>query len=141
MVLKNTDDLLKELTSTSDLSTFLDENQDNFNNTQVCELLTDLFNKSGLTKAALAKKAATSEVYLYQIFSGGRTPSRNRTLCLCIGMSCTLDETQKVLRESCLAQLYPKDRRDAIIIFGLSAGMTLSEVNDKLFTEGEETLF
>lgn len=141
MVLKNTDDLLKELTSASDLSTFLDENQDNFNNTQVCELLTELFNKSGLTKAALAKKAATSEVYLYQIFSGGRTPSRNRTLCLCIGMSCTLDETQKVLRESCLAQLYPKDRRDAIIIFGLSAGLTLSEVNDKLFTEGEETLF
>lgn len=141
MASKNTNDLLKELTSTSDISVFLDNNQENFKKAPISDLLLELFEKSGLTKAALAKKAATSEVYLYQIFSGGRTPSRSRTLCLCIGMSCTLEETQKLLRESGQAQLYPKNQRDAVIIYGMTNGMTLSEINDKLYTEGEDTLY
>ncbi len=39
------------------------------------------------------------------------------------------------------AALYPRDRRDAVILFGLTRGMSLAEVNDRLFRAGEETLF
>lgn len=137
---KNTNELQKELTSAPDLSIFLSENQENFNNSNFSELLNELFLKSGLTKATLSKRAGTSEVYLYQIFSGGRTPSRDRTLCLCFGLSATLEETQELLKNSGFAQLYVKDRRDAIIIYGLANGLTLTEVNEKLFTEDESTL-
>lgn len=137
---KNTNELQKELTSAPDLSIFLSENQENFNNSNFSELLNELFLKSGLTKATLSKRAGTSEVYLYQIFSGGRTPSRDRTLCLCFGLSATLEETQELLKNSGFAQLYVKDRRDAIIIYGLANGLTLTEVNERLFTEDEATL-
>ena len=137
---KNTNELQKELTSAPDLSIFLSENQENFNNSNFSELLNELFLKSGLTKATLSKRAGTSEVYLYQIFSGGRTPSRDRTLCLCFGLSATLEETQELLKNSGFAQLYVKDRRDAIIIYGLANGLTLTEVNERLFTENEATL-
>ena len=137
---KNTQELQKELTSAPNLSIFLSENQENFNNSDFPQLLNRLFIKSGLSKAALAKRASTSEVYLYQIFSGGRTPSRDRTLCLCFGLSATLEETQHLLKNSGLAELYVRDRRDAIIIYGLSNKMTLDEINDKLFSENEETL-
>ena len=137
---KNTNELQKELTSAPDLSIFLSENQENFNNSNFSELLNELFLKSGLTKATLSKRAGTSEVYLYQIFSGGRTPSRDRTLCLCFGLSATLEETQELLKNSGFAQLYVKDRRDAIIIYGLANRLTLTEVNERLFTEDEATL-
>lgn len=137
---KDTHELQKELTAAPDLSTFLSENEERFKCSNVSELLNRLLEKSGLTKAALAKKASTSEVYLYQILSGGRTPSRNRTLCLCFGLSATLEETQEILRHSGLAQLYAGHRRDAIIIYCLSSGMELSAANDKLFSEHEETL-
>ena len=137
---KDTNDLQKELTAASDLSLFLSENHENFNHSSFSELLNALFIKSGLSKAALAKRAGTSEVYLYQIFSGGRTPSRDRTICLCFGLSATLEETQELLKHSGLAQLYAKDRRDAIIIYGLSHGMELVDINDKLFSENEATL-
>ena len=137
---KNTNELQKELTSAPDLSIFLSENQENFNNSNFSERLNELFLKSGLTKATLSKRAGTSEVYLYQIFSGGRTPSRDRTLCLCFGLSATLEETQELLKNSGFAQLYVKDRRDAIIIYGLANELTLTEVNEKLFSENEATL-
>lgn len=53
----------------------------------------------------------------------------------------TLDETQELLKLSGLAQLYPRIKRDAIIIYGLAHGEDLFEINDRLFSEDEETLF
>ena len=139
-MIKDSKDLQKELMNAPDLSRFLSENQEVFNNKGFAELLQELFTKKDISKAALAKNAGMSEVYLYQIFSGSRNPSRNRILCLCFGLGATLDETQDLLKSSRQAQLYAKDRRDAIIIYGLSRSMTLAEINDKLFSEHEETL-
>lgn len=137
---KNTDDLQNELTTAPNLSRFLSVNQDQFIDENFADMLQALFQKSGLSKAALAKRAGTSEVYLYQIFSSGRTPSRDRTICLCFGLSATLEETQELLKHSGLAQLYAKNRQDAIIIYGLAHHMELPEINDRLFAENEATL-
>ncbi len=137
---KNTDDLQNELSASANLRGFLSANQEQFISEDFAGMLQELFQKSGLTKATLAKRAGTSEVYLYQIFSGERTPSRDRTICLCFGLSATLEETQELLKHSGLAQLYVKSRRDAIIIYGLSHGMELADINDRLFSEEEATL-
>lgn len=137
---KNTDDLQNELSASANLSGFLSANQEQFISEDFAGMLQELFQRSGLTKATLAKRAGTSEVYLYQIFSGERTPSRDRTICLCFGLSATLEETQELLKHSGLAQLYVKNRRDAIIIYGLSHGMELTDINDRLFSEEEATL-
>ena len=45
-----------------------------------------------------------------------------------------------LLKNSGFAQLYVKDRRDAIIIYGLANSLTLKEVNERLFAENEATL-
>ena len=107
----------------------------------VQRLLTRLFEKRGITKSALAKQSGMSEIYVHQIFAGRRNPSRSRLICLCFGLGATLDETQELLRLAGLAPLYPRIRRDAIIIYGLVNGVGLHELNDKLFTEDEVTLF
>jgi len=140
MTKKKTSDLQQELTSTTDLKRFLSENQEHLINENLTEMLQNMLKKSGLSKAALAKRASTSEVYLYQIFSGERTPSRDRTICLCFGFSASLEETQQMLKYSGFAELFVRDKRDAIIIFGISHGLTLDEVNDELYSEGEPTL-
>lgn len=85
--------------------------------------------------------AGMSEVYLHQVFAGRRNPSRDRLLCLCIGLSATVEETQKLLQYVGYAQLYPRNRRDAIVLYGLMHGQVLTEINDKLFEENEKTLF
>lgn len=139
--MKDTNNMQQELMSAPDLDRFLSENQDNFLSGNILELLNALFQKRSISKAALAKQSGMSEVYLHQVFAGRRNPSRSRLICLCFGLSATLDETQELLKQGGFAQLFPKNRRDAIIIYGLVNSASLFEVNDKLFLEGEETLY
>lgn len=138
---KNTDGLQQELMDSPDLTQFLSQNQEQFVNRNVAELLNHLFEKKNISKAALAKQAGMSEIYLHQIFASRRNPSRNRLLCLCYGLNASVEETQELLRRCGKAQLYPKLKRDAIIYYGLLHKLDLFEINDKLFDENEETLF
>lgn len=138
---KNTDGLQQELMDSPDLTLFLSQNQEQFVNKSVSELLNHLFEEKNISKASLAKKAGMSEIYLHQIFAGRRNPSRNRLLCLCYGLEASVEETQELLKLCGTAQLYPKLKRDAIIYYGLLHKLSLFEINDKLFDENEETLF
>ena len=137
---KNTDTLQQELMSTNNLDRFLTENDASFRDVPLQESIQRIFDEKGMSKAQLAKQSGISEVYLHQLFSGRRFPSRSRLLCLCFGLGATVDEAQSLLQQARHAPLYSRDRRDAIIIFALSHHMTLFEVNDKLFTENLDTL-
>ena len=137
---KNTDTLQQELMSTNNLDRFLTENDASFRDVPLQEAIQRIFDEKGMSKAQLAKQSGISEVYLHQLFSGRRFPSRSRLLCLCFGLGATVDKAQSLLQQARHAPLYSRDRRDAIIIFALSHHMTLFEVNDKLFTENLDTL-
>ena len=138
---KSTDELQNELMSSNSLNEFLSDNEEHFCNDTAQEILNRIFEKRNISKATLAKQACMSEIYLHQIFAGRRNPSRNRLICLCYGLNATLEETQEIMKHCSLAPLYPKNRRDAIIIYGLTHNTSLFDINDKLFTENEETLF
>ena len=83
--MKDTNNLRQELMEAPSLDQFLSENQDSFNRDSIYELLNRLFQKRRISKATLAKQSGMSEVYLHQVFSGRRNPSRSRLLCLCFG--------------------------------------------------------
>ena len=139
--MKNTDDLRQELMESPDLDQFLTDNQEDFDGGRIGEMLNALFQKHRISKAALARLSGMSEVYLHQVFAGRRNPSRSRLLCLCFGLDATVEETQLLLKPCGHAQLYPKNRRDAIILYGLANNMDLFDINDELFRENEETLY
>ena len=138
---RTTGDLQAELMAAPDLDRFLRNNNEVFVQNSFADLLWSLFSNRDISKAELAKRSAMSEVYLHQLFAGERHPSRNRILCLCFGLSATLEDTQELLRGSGSAQLYARNRRDAIILYGLSHGLSLCETNDYLYRESEPTLF
>lgn len=133
-------DLSRGLMCESNLDAYLSRNQSVFCDEDVIIFLNQLYQRTDLSKAALARQAGMSEVYLHQVFSGRRNPSRDRLLCLCIGLEATLEETQRLLKLSAYAQLYPRSRRDAIIAYGILHHMELHAINDKLFAENERTL-
>lgn len=137
----DTNDMKESLMSTPDLDRFLTEHRADFTQGSAADYLNLLFSRKNVTKAALAKNACMSEVYLHQVFAGKRNPSRNRLICICFGLGASLDETQEFLKHCGHAQLYAKIKRDAIVIYGLINGLGLNEVNDKLFAENEESLF
>lgn len=135
-----TDNLNTELMSPCPLDTYLQEHADEFLNMDIAELLDQLYQSKSITKAELARRASISEVYLHQVFSGRRKPSRDRLLCLCVGLGVDLDETQTLLKRAGYAQMYAKFKRDTIIMYGIVHKFELSEINDKLFAENEKTL-
>lgn len=137
---KSTDDLSQELMVESDIDSYIKENQPYFVDRSITELLSELYDHQNISKAELARRASMSEVYLHQLFSGRRKPSRDKLLCLCIGMELTIDETQRLLKEAAYAQLYPRIRREAIIYHGVVHHTPLDEINDKLFEENEKAL-
>lgn len=138
---KPTDNLQNELSSSEDFDRFLKENREEFSYISISEIFDSLLTKSGLSKSELARTSGMSDVYLYQILSGKRSPSRNRVITLCIGLSQTPEETENILKACGYAGLYVKNRRDAAIFFALSNHWTVFELNEKLFEMGEETLF
>lgn len=138
---KSTGDLGQELMSQPDLDAYIRENSELFAVQDFAALLAALYDKKDISKAALARRAGISEVYLHQVFSGRRNPSRDRLVCICVGLGASLEETQTLLKHGGYAQLYPRVKRDAIISHGLIHGTELNEINDKLFAENEKTLF
>lgn len=138
---KSTDDLNQELMAQPNLDQYLTENGACWRRADISVFLTRLHEVCGLSKAELARRAGMSEVYLYQVFSGRRRPSRDRLLCLCIGLESELEEAQLLLKRMGYAPIYPKLKRDAIISHGLLHHTPLAEINDKLFSENEKTLF
>ena len=138
---KSTDDLRQELMSQPDLDAYIHENQAFFASRNMLDLLNALYDHAGISKAELARRSCISEVYMHQVFSGRRRPSRDRLLCICFGLEATLEEAQELLKLADYAALYPRHRREAIIAHGIIYRTDLRQVNDRLFAENEKTLF
>lgn len=137
---KKTEDIRKELAAAPNLAEYLSENQEYFSSKSVPELLEGLYRETKLSKAEVARRSGMSSVYLHQIFSGKRNPSRDKLICLCIGMNVELEGVQALLKNCGFAELYVKDKRDAVILFGITHGQSLHEINDTLFDQGVDTL-
>ena len=104
------------------------------------EYLNELVDTKGLKKASVILQSGLERTYAYQIFSGKKTPSRDKLLALAIGMKLTFEEVQNLLKVNGYAQLYPKHKRDNIIIFGFYKGQSMWELNDNLLVMDEELI-
>ena len=138
--LKNTNEMEQEIKDKIDLENFLIKNQDSFAAQNMADLFAEMIRTKKMSKAELARRARTSEMYLYQVLSGKRIPTRDRFLCFCISLGYDAEETRSLLKRGRYADLYARDRRDAIILFGLDKHWDLAKINDTLFEKGEKLL-
>ena len=111
-----------------------------FINSTLSEYLSDLIKTKDLKKAEVILESGLERTYAYQIFSGKKTPARDKLLALAIGMKLTFDEVQNLLKVNGYAQLYPKHKRDNIIIFAFYKGQNMWDLNDNLYAMGEELI-
>ena len=137
---KTTGELLEELMEPGSFSSYLSRNREQMLHPNVGRELDKLCRGQKLSKAAVARRSGVSEVYLHQVLAGKRSPSRDRLLCLCIGLSAGVEEIQKLLRQAGFAQLDPRITRDALILYGLSRGQSLPQINGALLVQGEKAL-
>ena len=135
-----TEELLKNLLKSNNIEKYIKENEEHFIDLTISQFLSEFISAKGLKKSTVIKNAEISEIFGFQVLSGTRNPSRNTLLSLCIAMKMTLDEVQATLKIAEFAPLYPKSKRDSIIILGITNGKNVCQINNELYDNDEETL-
>lgn len=135
-----TEELLKNLLKSNNIEKYIKENEEHFIDLTISQFLSEYISAKGLKKSTVIKNAEISEIFGFQVLSGTRNPSRNTLLSLCISSKMTLDEVQATLKIAEFAPLYPKSKRDSVIILGITNGKNVCQINNELYDNNEETL-
>ena len=137
---KGTGELLERLRKVPDLSAYIKEASDDMiEPVPLSDYLNQMLEKRGLEKRQVICDSGLDRKYGYEIFGGGKRPSRDKVLALCFGMKLTCDEVQELLKRTEYLPLYPKYERDSIILFGFCQNLSLRDVND-LLNEMNQTI-
>ena len=138
---KSTTELLNELKNFDSFKEYEKINKNSMINKTLSQYLCDLLEEKHLKKSDVIRKGELNESYAYQMFSGVKsTPSKDKLICLSIGMDLSVDETNSLLKLAGLSPLYPWIKRDSIIIINMNNKKSVVEINEELYNEGEETL-
>lgn len=93
-----------------------------------------------LYKSDVSKLCNLDRSYTSQIIEGTKNPGRDKVLAISIGIKLSLEETQKALKLAGLNELYPKSKRDSIIIYAINRKMNVMDTNFELARYGEKEL-
>lgn len=134
-----TEDLLARLLSSDRIEEYLDQGE--VMDRRLPDYLFELLAERGMKRADVVRLSGINVTVVYDIFAGKSLPGRDRAIMLAFGLRCTLRETQRILKLAGVSELWPKVRRDAIIIWCIEQGMTRDACDDELWRFGEKTLF
>ena len=138
---KTTDELLEMMKNSATYAEYISKNGDVITDTmKIDRVLSALLEQKKLKKAAVIAASTIEVHYGYQIFSGEKTPSRDKVIMLCFGFGLTLEETQNLLKITGYTQLYGKNFRDNAIIFAIIKQLSIIELNLILDELGLELL-
>ena len=124
--------MLRKLSKTSDLHSFMQEYEDVMSEIPFCEYLCGLCEKYGAVPERIIKFAQIDRTYGHQLFNGTRKPSRDKVIQLAFGFGMTVEQTQELLRIAGKSALYPRIKRDAAILFCLTKGRNVLETQELL---------
>lgn len=138
---KTTTELLLELKRPScQLSSFLSNHNETFVKEDIKAFWDALIESKNYSKSNIINKADFSYCYFYDVINGRKIPSKDKIVRLALAMKMTLDECQQALKISEKSALYPKIRRDSIIIYALEQQLTIMQCNQLLSEHGEDEL-
>ncbi len=140
MFKKPTDELLSQLKESNNINSYMKENQSNLIQKSLAEYLNELLEQKKLKKADVIRKSEVNEIYSYHIFSGKRTPSRDKLICICLGMDLNVEEINQALKYAGYGILYARNKRDSIIIWGIEHGQSILQINESLYEHKERIL-
>lgn len=137
----STDALMKmlEASPVSFLKNFVEKNK-NINDDSFNEYLKSFMEKKKIRMSTLIKKANISKTYAYQCLNGERLPGRDIVIRMCFVLGLTPKQSNRLLTLAQKNILYPKHRRDALILYCISKKMDLDKANEFLEQRGELSL-
>lgn len=137
---KTTEELNHEIKQATDIEDFLSANKDHLLTHDLSDHLTMLLVQKGISRADVVRASLLDRTYVYQIFSGEKTPSRDKLIAIAFGLALSEEETQKMLRLSGNRELYARDERDALILFCLQRNKNIFTANELLISHNLKIL-
>lgn len=138
--MKRTDELVHELKTTSNILDYLEKNTAEMQQDSLSNYLNQWLITKDRSKADVVRGSNLTKAYVYQIFLGRKYPSRDKVIALAFGLDLTTDETQILLKQAGYRELYPRDPRDALLIFAIERKLNIIDTNELLFDHNIEVL-
>ncbi len=132
----NTNTLMKRLFKAADLDTYLEGNESQLQSPNFYTLLKQSCEKREMLPAQVIERSQIERTYGHQLFNGTRRPSRDKVIQLALGLGLNVDETQRLLRAAGKSQLYPRLKRDAVILYGIQKKLPILTVQESLTKYG-----
>ncbi len=139
MALKRTDDLIEQLKSQEiSYEEYLSDNEDAFEVNDISLFWKKIIKKSKMSKIDIINNADIGYTYFYNIIGGKSVPARDTIIKIFLSMPVGLELCQEALKMYNWASLYPKNKRDSILIYALTHNLSLYETEDMLTSQGEK---
>ena len=132
----NISTLMKRLCRRRHLVAFLAEKENNMQAAGFDQMIRSLCEERGLVPEQVILRAEIDRTYGHQLFSGVRRPSRDKVIQLALGMELGVEETQKLLRAAGKSELYPRLKREAVILYCLRKGASVLDTQELLSKYG-----
>lgn len=132
----NTNTLMKRLFKANDLDVYLQGNDSYLQAPDFYTLLKSYCEQREMLPAHVIEQSQIERTYGHQLFNGTRRPSRDKVIQLALGLGLSVDETQRLLRAAGKSQLYPRLKRDAVILYALQKKLPILTVQENLTKYG-----
>ncbi len=137
---KKTEKMLNQLEGEKSFTEILEENKGSFEYKTVGEYILNEIEKKHTTKAKIIKESGINKRFFFGIISNSKHPSRRYIIRIFLALELTLKDVQWYLKAMDYAQLYARDRRDAVIIYCINHHLSVNECNKMLNKIGLENL-
>ena len=132
----NTNTLMKRLFKANDLDVYLQGNDSYLQAPDFYTLLKSYCEQREMLPAHVIEQSQIERTYGHQLFNGTRRPSRDKVIQLALGLGLSVDETQRLLRAAGKSPLYPRLKRDAVILYGIQKKLPILAVQESLTKYG-----
>ncbi len=138
--MKTTDELAHEISRSDNILDYFAENRGEMQIDSLPEYLERWLKRKDCTKADVVRRSNLNKAYVYQIFLGKKYPSRDKVIALAFGLKLDEKEVQVLLKQAGYRELYPRDPRDALLLYAIGHHKGIIDANEILYDHNIEVL-
>ena len=99
-----------------------------------------MLERSGQSKSNIINNADISYIYFYEILQGKKIPKKDKIVRLILAMELEVEDAQTALKYCNQAILYPRIKRDSLLIYAIQNHYSLFQTQALLLENGEQEL-
>ena len=126
---KLTEELYQEIKRVQNIESYLDCNHNELSEQPFYQYLNNLLDVRNYKKSDVISRSGLNKTYAYHVFSGEKSPSRDKVIALGFGFQMGVEDMQRLLRFSGNRALYPRDKRDSVILFAVNKAKDIISCN------------